>query len=223
MGKTFCMPDNAIISFANHRGNYLLAMHRLESSLQNNFNGKFIGFTGEASIGAPLHTDNPYAFKVYAFKKALELGYKKILYLDSSVYVVANVQPAFDLIERDGVLFQEAGHYIKSWVNENCLNYFGYKREDFGDAVMHGNAGLCGINFNNQKGAYFFHAWESAMLSGAFKGSWSDFRHDMTCASVIAWQMDLQKYYVSGNELLEYAAPEDPIKNNTIIFKAQGL
>jgi hypothetical protein len=215
------MPDNAIISFANHRGNYLRAMHRLETSLQNNFNGKFIGFTGEASIGAPLHTDNPYAFKVYAFKKALELGYKKILYLDSSVYAVANVQPAFDLIERDGYIMQEAGQYCRDWTNQNALDYFAITREDLGYQVMYGNAGLLGLNFDTEIANHFFQAWESAMLSGAFKGSWSDHRHDMTCGSIIANRLGMK--FQSGNEILEYAGPEDPVKNNTIIFRAQGM
>jgi len=210
-----------IISFANNRGNYYAALARLRLSLANNWSGDFIGFTDEHTIGAPPHMENPYAFKIYCFRKALEQGYRQILYVDSSVYAVRNINPIFDIIMRDGYIMQEAGQYTRTWTNQATLDYFGLQREDLGDQVMYGNAGFLGLNFDDLTAMRFFIDWEAAMLAGMFKGSWNDHRHDMACGSIIANRLGMK--FQKGDEILEYASPEDPIKNDTIIFKAQGL
>src|SRR5664279_5173232 len=101
-----------IISFANNRGNYYRALARLQQSMDRHWNGDFIGFTDELSVGAPLHLDNPYAFKIYCFREALRRGYREILYVDSSVFAVRNVSPVFEIMRKDGYIMQESGHYI---------------------------------------------------------------------------------------------------------------
>jgi hypothetical protein len=216
------MFNSIVISFFNDRGNYKAAADRLFKSL-----GEFVGpadveiFNGEASIGAPPHEENPYAFKIYCFEEALKRGYKNILYLDSSVYAIKDYTRAFDLIERDGYLMQESGHYVGQWCNDETLQYFGFTREEAMTMQMYGNAGMLGLDFSQEIARNFFHRWQHAMRAGMFKGSWSDHRHDMTCGSIIA--TGLRMKYQKGDEILQYAAPEDPVNNNTIIFKAQGI
>ena len=210
-----------IISFANNRGNYYKAIARLGASLQNNFNGTFIAYVDESSVGAPLHTENPYAFKVYCFRKALEAGYTKILYLDSSVYAIKNVQPAFDLITRDGYLMQEAGQYIERWCNDETKRYFNWPHPGEEYDVMYGNAGMLGLDFNTDIARTFFKEWDKAMQYGFFKGSWADHRHDMTCGSIIANRLGMK--FQKGDEILQYAQPTDVPHNDSIIFYAAGM
>lgn len=217
------MEGNCIISFANSRGNYVKALERLNESLRNNLNGNFIGFIGEDSIGAPAHTDNPYAFKVYAFKKAIQAGYKKILWLDSSVFAIKKVQPIFDEIEKDGFIFQKAGHKAGTWTNDFTLNYFGVTRDETMKMEMIGNAGFLGLNFDMPAPNEFFKKWEAAMNAGCFKGSWDNHRHDMSCSSIIVNQMGIISLAKHGDQWLQYAGVFDETLNNTIILKAQGL
>lgn len=212
---------NCIISFANSRGNYLKSLDRLENSLKGRFDGQFIGYRGEQSIGAPSHQDNPYAFKVYAFRAAMKAGFKKILYLDSSVYAIKDVSPVFDFIERQGYVMQEAGHYIRDWCNEETLNTMKLKREDLGDKLMYGNAGLLGLDMDNPLARVFFFHWSLWMEAGLFKGSWSNHRHDMTIGSIVANELGMK--YQKGDQILQYAGPHDPVLNDSIVFKAQGL
>lgn len=212
---------NCIISFANNRGNYYAALDRLENSLHGRFDGHFIGYRDEASIGAPPHLENPYAFKVYAFRAAFKAGFRKILYVDSCVFAVADVQPAFDLIEKDGYLMQEAGHYLRNWCNDATLQGLGLTREDLGDWLMYGNAGMLGLDFDHPTAKAFFFQWALAMEAGLFKGSWDDHRHDMTLGSIIANQLGMK--YQPGDQILQYARPDEPVQNETIIFKANGL
>lgn len=223
--------SKCVVAFANYRGNYIKGLERLKASLkQFGFDGKFLGYMGERSVGAPKHlsfptepTDNPYAFKIYAIRKALAAGYTKILYLDCSVFAVRNIQPIFDIIDRDGYAMQESGHYLDRWINDEALQYFGISREAIAGVVMYGNAGMLGLDFTRPLARDFFRKWEQAMLAGAFKGSWDNHRHDMACGSMIAWLMNMDPKYIKGDQILEYAHWDAPIKNDSIIFKAAGL
>lgn len=215
------MSDRSIISFANSRGNYLKALDRLENSLKGRFDGHFIGYREESTIGAPLHQENPYAFKIHAFRAAKRAGFNKILYVDSSVFAVMDVQPVFDIIERDGYIMQEAGHYIRDWCNDATLKALELTRADLGDQLMYGNAGMLGLDFDNPIAQSFFFQWSLAMEAGLFKGNWSDHRHDMTLGSIIANRLGMK--YQPGDQILQYAGPDQPAQNETIIFKAQGI
>lgn len=227
---------NCIVSFANSKGNYVKALSRLHESLRNNFDGDFLGFINESSIGSPLHSENPYAFKVYAIMKAIDAGYRKILYVDSSCFAVANVSPAFDEISNNGFLFQFAGHYAGEWTNDYTLSYFGVKRDDAMSMPMIGNAGMLGLNFDMEEPNEFFKRWKVAMENGCFKGRWNNndktesqderckgARHDMSSSSIILNLMGKIMIAKNGDEFLQYAGVFDKTLNDSIIFKAQGM
>lgn len=210
------------------------ALARLGESLKDNFDSDFLGYIGEASIGAPLHTENPYAFKIYAFLAAMEVGYSQILWVDSSCFAINKVQPIFDEIDKEGYIMQEAGHLAGIWTNDRTLEYFGITRDEAILMPMYGNAGFLGLNIENEIAVSFFKLWAKSMEDGQFKGGWTNenysesyderckgHRHDQSCGSIIA--NNLKMVYKSGNEWLQYAGPNDEVANDTIIFKAQGM
>lgn len=226
----------AIVSFANHHGNYTKGIARLSESLRNNFDGDFLAFIGEASCGAPDHQLNPYAFKIHAIQKAIESGYEQILWLDSSVFAVGNVDGVFDDIEANGLVFQDAGHFLGTWSSDAQLKYFGISRDDAMKMRMIGNAGFLGININDHDGYDFFQQWKSAMQNDMFKGAWNNndktesqdercqgCRHDMSCSSAIVHNMGLFHLAYKGDEVLQYAGVYDKVANETIVLKAQGI
>lgn len=211
-----------IITFCNDRGNYRAGAARLAMSLEEHWNhGSWLILNGEEQIGAPLHKENPYAFKIYAIEKALSMGYDEILYLDSSVFAVKDVEPAFDMIRNQGYLMQYSGHFVGQWCNDQTLKYYEYTRQEAMSMPMYGNAGMLGLDFKDPLVRLFFKKWKQAMLDGMFKGSWDDHRHDMTCGSIIAYRLDMK--FEPGDQILQYAAPEDAPNNDSIIFYAQGL
>lgn len=211
----------AIISFANSSGNYMKALQRLEESVSRFDINPFLGFRGESSIGSPLHSDNPYAFKIYAFKKAIELGYTKILYVDSSVVVVKELSALWQILDEDGYFIQEAGHFVGRWCNDRTLAYFSLTREDAMEMKMYGNAGILALDFEKQIAKDFFNQWERSMLDGQFKGDWSDHRHDMTCGSIIANNLNMKLQ--TGNEWVDYVDVNQIPKSDKILFHAQGM
>lgn len=202
-------------------GSYVKGQDRLRDSLQaTGYAGEFLGWTAEHQIGAPLHAENPYAFKIFGFREAERQGHRFVMWLDASVWAIKNVQPIFDHIEEHGYIMQEAGCMVGTWSNQNCLDYFGITREDAMKMVCYGNAGFLGLDLWDTSAKTFLLSWEKAMKAGAFKGSWEDHRHDLTCGSIIANKLNMT--YQKGDEWLAYASPTDEV-NDTIILKAQGL
>lgn len=221
-----------IINLAN--GRYWKGQLRLMETLNFKWGGDLLFFTDtDQLVNCPAHVDNPYAFKVFAFKEAIRRGYESIVWLDASVYCERNPIPVFEHIEKHGYIMQEAGHYVGTWTNDKALRYFDIDREEAMDMKMYGNAGFLGLNVHSKKAMSFLSMWDSSQYAGCFKGSWHNenktesedprckgHRHDMSCGSIIANLLGMQ--YVSGNEWLLYKAPEVS-SNDNVYFGAQGL
>lgn len=206
---------------------------RLMDSLINKTDADFIGFNSVEQVAAPPHSNNPYAFKIYAIQAALNRGYRQILWLDASAYAVNPVQPIFDIIERDGYFLEEAGHWAGTWANDKALNYFGIDRDEAMTIPMF-SAGWTGLNFEAEIAREFFARWKNAMLSGCFIGGWHNtektesqderckgHRHDMVCGSIIAHKLGMK--YTTGGSFFQYGKVEDALNHPQIIFKAQGI
>ena len=210
--------------------------HRAQARLRASLEGygiPYLDYNSEAQVKAPLHRDNPYAFKVYAIEQARRAGADHVLWLDSSCYAIADPAPIFDIIANKGYFMEEAGHVAGKWANDNCLQHFGITRDEAMEIPMF-SAGFTGINFNDMFAAEFFRQWKEAMLAGAFKGGWTNtnktesqdarcegHRHDMVCASIIAHKLGMT--YEPGGTYFQYAAPSDPVRAESIIFKLQGI
>lgn len=211
----------AIVNLATSQ--YAYGQRRLVESLRGKYDGAVYVYQSENEVGAPPHSENPYAFKVYAFDEMLKLGHTKVLWLDASVYAVKKVQPIFDWIDNYGVFMETAGHWTGTWVNQNCLDYFRIGRDHAMQMPMF-SAGFLGINFENPIGMYFFSLWKQSMLHGAFKGSWDDHRHDMTCGSIIANNLQLQQYYSpAGNYFAYIGQGYSKPKDSAIFYLESGL
>lgn len=210
-----------IVSLATKNSSYVDSLARLSNSLRDNASGiDFLGFIHEASVGAPLHTENNYAFKVYAIQKAIDAGYTQILWLDVSVYAVAPVQPIFDMIERDGYWFEGAGCWLGDWMTSEALDYFGFTRKEVKSIPMI-QSGFMGFNMLDDKDTELFFQLKTACKDGMFNGSWIDYRHDQSCISAILYKEGV--LFSHEPEYVQYAGIYDKILNDKIIFKCQGL
>jgi hypothetical protein len=218
-------------------GGYIRGANRLRDTLSKfGYDGDLLFFDDESQINSPKHIDNPYAFKTFAFNHVLNLGYKKIIWLDSSVYAIKPLDSMWKKFEEYGFLMQYAGHECGTWANDNCLNYFGINRDESMKMPMYGNAGFLALDFELDVCNRFLSEWHQSALDGVFKGKWDNkektesqdercmgHRHDMVCGSIIANKLGMNNLYLSAQEVLQYAAPEDEPLNDTIILKAQGI
>jgi hypothetical protein len=198
--------------------NYGMLQRRLRQSLNGH---RTIMFSSYGQIGGPTHEQSPYEFKIHAIEKAF-LHDDIVLWCDSSLWLVGNINSITDLIKQDGYFMEEAGHYVGSWTNEFTKDYF--KMTDEESAVPGGiimfTAGCLGLNRQSHVAMEFFRQWKEAALAGCFRGHWHDHRHDMTCASIIAQR--LQMKFQRGGKHLAYVGPDYPKAEPSVVFKLKG-
>ena len=204
------MKDKVVISFADEAGSYKKAMKRLETSLQQvGYDGDFRGFTSYEQIGSPPHKGSddavPYAFKAYAFKKAIEEGYRRILWCDSPVYATKSIDPIFSHIASHGYLFLDnIGYSIGDYTSDACLKKFNMTRErSFKEKMI--MACLMGVDVCDKLSVEFLLKYIKAADDGvSYHGAWTNHnqevsmdmrvkgtRHDQSVASIIIAQMGL--------------------------------
>jgi hypothetical protein len=203
-------------------GYYLKGQERLKQSVQR-YSPKIpvMSWQNEFQInGCPKHSVNPYAFKPYAFIQAMSKDYDVVFWMDASCYLIKDIQPILDIVERDGYFMHEAGHWAGTWSNDNSLSYFGLTREEAMKIPMF-TAGCFGLNLKSEIGLKFLSQWLDAANAGVFKGSHTDHRHDMTCGSIIANRLEMKFQF--GQDYLQYGAPETPVNNETVTIKLQGI
>lgn len=222
-----------IINLAS--GYYVKGQKRLKDTcIKHGYTGDFMLWQNESQINAPLHSVNPYAFKLHAFAKAHEKGYQQILWLDASVYAERNPDLAFEIISNEKRLAQEAGHMLGRWTNDKGLAYLGLTRDEAFKIPMIGDAGILGLDVSDTDNVTFLMKWWDSMKSGMFKGKWtnennsesqdtrcSGHRHDM-CFSSAFWH-ELGFKFKTGGDILEYKGIDEKPKNNSIIFGAKGM
>jgi len=209
---------DCIINFAS--GRFVKGQDRLRDSLTKvGWDGDLLTWTEEHQIGAPLHKDNPYAFKIYAFDEALRLGYRRILWVDASIWAIKPITPIWEGLNDHGYVKQYAGHLCGWWCNDRSLEYMGVTRDEAMKMEMYGNGGFLALDFSVPIAIEFFKMWKDAMLAGMFKGEWNNttktesqderckgHRHDMALGSLVANQLEMYAYpehtlmaYTGGN------------------------
>lgn len=201
---------------------YEKGQKRLRERIQHLFDGFLITGFGEKMVDAPLHSENPYAFKIYAIEKARNLGYNQIFWLDASVYPVKDITPVFDWLTEKGIFLEEAGHYCGSWAPQYVLDYFQITKDEAMKMPMF-SAGFCGFDFRNPISVEFFAEWKEAMLNGMFKGTWEESRHDMTAGSIIANKRGLLPLYSSGGQFFAYIGKDFGEPKDSVCFHLSGM
>lgn len=220
------MSRKAIVNLVSPIERYIYGQQRLANSFHD-----VVGWHGvidlnlimdETTIGSPRHTDNPYAFKIYAIQKMRLLGYDQVFWADASVVFVKHPKPLFDWISDKGFFFEHAGHMVGNWCKDETLEYFGITREEAMSMPMF-SAGLTGLDFKNPIAVEFFNQWERSMIDGQFKGGWDIHRHDMTCGSIIANKMGLLKDFSDAGNLFAYVGGGYSAPKETVIGHLIGI
>jgi len=205
-----------VVNFATNQ--YLQGQKRLANSIQ----GKKLMFSNYKEIGSPTHSESPYQFKIHAIEKAFELD-DIVLWCDASMWRVGDISIIENLIKEDGYFMSEAGHWVGSWTNAFTRDYFNLTQEEAkvpGGMFMF-SAGLTGLNKNSPLAMEFFNQWKLSALSGCFKGDYSNHRHDMTCASIIAQRLGMK--YQRGGQHMSYIGPGYSAPESESVFWLQGL
>lgn len=210
-----------LISYAkNGREAYEKALDRNKFEAQKHFDGDFIYLKDELPKGCPPHQVVPYAFKPYLFKQAYDLGYRQILWLDSTIVMVRNPESIFHYASKKGVVaFHNLGHNLPEWISDKAIKNTGIDIWQEPTQIM---ACVVGFDLNHTEGKEVFDEWLALSQDGeSFQnnpGSWPTFkahRHDQACLSAILWKREI-KLLPYGN--LVYTEHEKGYEGRTIYF-----
>jgi ribosomal protein S8 len=127
---------NCILIYASFNDRYPLGVWRLVEALKNSdYAGHVIFRIGgwpNIAQGDLKLAHVPFAFKPCFFKEAEQLGYQRILWLDSSVLPAPGLSLNWilDAVHSMGVWIQANDHTIEKYMNEDSAQAFGITMSD---------------------------------------------------------------------------------------------
>lgn len=203
-----------IVSFSsNGRDNYNKSILRLIDSCKQYWPGDLLIYSPDHELwmyrDTPIvhswpdpefmhsytHQEMPYQFKTALIQKALELGYKRIIWLDSSMQLTRDITPLLDESKTGIVTFHNLGHPTYKYLSDNAENLLREKgyladwtplnqiEQIWGGAFM--------LDFNKQNVVDFFEVLKEFSVNGSFKNAGSSragfvaHRHDQSVMSVL--------------------------------------
>jgi hypothetical protein len=163
----------------------------------------FIKYT-EYPKNCPIHQEIPFAFKFFCIQECIDMGYKNILWLDSSVIIKNTLSDVFDKIEKNGYFFIKNWHSIGSYCHDKALETLKITREQsfMIPCIQGGNFGL---NFEKQSSIQFIERMFQYINDGiTFPGPYSNkerlasnddrvlgHRHDQIAMSIEALRLNM--------------------------------
>ena len=216
-------------------GWYPRGVDRLSQSLiEHKWKGASIFFRS-LPVGCPPHEQDPYAFKIHAINQAIQKGYKKILWLDASVWAIQDPEPFFRYIRKHGYYFFKTGYNCAQSCNDKILEYVG-KTRDEAEQMTEAATGCIGLDLDKKISKAFFRNWIQFMKDGAFHGSrlhdnqskdprFLFHRQDQSAASLIINHLGMKINdpgdWVAYTAHKQYYGTE--VNKSTLTFLIQGM
>lgn len=170
-----------------------------------------------------------YNIKADALTAAIDLGYERILWLDSSVWAIKPIEPIFDYIDENGWYFYSNGFNLAQWSDDNALEYFGFTR-DQAEKLPDISSSMFGLHMGNPKAQEFAKQW----ILSARRGMWATSRfgggsddprfeadrQDQSCASLIIHKLGM---HMVGRNCFSAIAEDNGLYPESVSLVMRGL
>lgn len=157
----------------------------------------------------------PYAFKPCFFKEAQRLGYKRALWLDTSITPVASLNQIFEEISSKGYFTLGNGQMVAPSMNSQAAAALQTTLTEC-EKIPSCSAGLFGVDFSNETAAHVMDRWyQAARDPDAFFSA----RSDQNALSIILYQEGCQKWPPTS-ALVE---AHQPLSENTLFIIDRGF
>jgi hypothetical protein len=199
-------PKQSNVCFVNFsNGGYLSGQQDLVSSIKKYSQYDILTFRKFEEIGSPTHTDSPYEFKLYSIKKAKELGYDIVIWVDASMRLIRPIDSLILKVKEHGIYIQQDGWVVGQWANDKALEYFGVSRDE-AMKMLNTSAGIMILDFTSEISSIFLDELFKCASAGLFRGQWNNknktesqderclgHRHDQSCVELVANKLGIQK------------------------------
>ncbi|MBX3718988.1 MAG: glycosyltransferase family 2 protein [Parachlamydiales bacterium] len=171
--------ENCILLFSTYNRNYPRGVRRqLNCIINSEFKGDVLyqigGWPDEEGRGLVL-SHVPYAFKVCFIRQAQRLGYKRILWMDSSIVPIANLNEIFGMIQKKGYLIMGNEPFIVGpYTNPQAAAFFGLTHAET-HQIPSISAAVFGLDLTQKVGRDLLDHWyRAAQDPDAFFSSRAD-------------------------------------------------
>jgi len=135
------------------------------------------------------HHNMPYQFKPFMVAEALELGYRKIIWCDSTIRVHQNPNPLWALAAEHGIVaWDNEGHPLEKYIPDHQLDYLGI---DSAKGMYQIMACCIVFDFDHPKTMPIFEKWIQGAKENCFHHNESknphyvSSRHDQALLSAL--------------------------------------
>lgn len=186
--------ENCVIAYATLNRNYPGGLKRLVDHIsQSDFRGDVLFRVGgwpNVEEGDLTLAHVPYAFKACFFREAKRLGYKRVLWLDTSIVPIVSLNRIFNEIEKKGYFLMGNQCMIAPYFNELAAKALGVTMEE-AEQIPSCSSGLFGLDFSNEKALQALQGWyEAAKDPHAYYSA----RSDQNALSVILYKLGMRDW-----------------------------
>ena len=114
-----------------------------------------------------------YGFKPHAIQKAIDAGYKKVIWFDPSVLPAVSPQILFDSLDEHPMIVRAGEHPLKKMCSVVAQRWMDISDKEM-ESLKHIGGTIYGFNFSNAKSAQVFKLWIKLEEIGLF-GTQDDF------------------------------------------------
>jgi hypothetical protein len=207
--------ENCIVCYSTFNKNYPRGLKRLvELVTKSDFKGHImyqIGGWPNVEEGSFVLAHLPYAFKVCILKEAKRLGFKRALWLDTSIVPVVSLNEIFNIIEEKGYFVMGNAHMVGPYMHAEAANAFGLTLETTYQ-IPSCSAGITGFDFTNDIALQIVNAlYQAAHNPVAFFSS----RPEQNALSIIFWSFGLSKDLIDFKRCAQFRHEIGP---QTLLF-----
>lgn len=147
------------------------------------------GYPKPGQLHSFTHAEMPYQFKIALIQEAIERGYQRVVWLDSSMIIQKDLTPLFD--EKTGItVFHNLGHPLKNYISDHACKLLKLK-EDKLETIEQIWGGALFFDFTKHTARKVFQKIKEFSVNGSFKDGTSTrpgfvaHRHDQAVMSVL--------------------------------------
>lgn len=160
------MKDVVFVSVCFGDIEYYNQMDRLKKSILDFYpDANFMFFRGHLPPGSKTFYESLYGFKPHAIKAALDVGFKKVLWLDPAMIMVDKIE---DILKFEMMAVMD-DNVLYNVVSDRCYKYF---RETKQNVYEHGwhlvGGSIYWFDFTKESANNIFTTWLEAEKAGMF-------------------------------------------------------
>lgn len=195
--------DVCVVTYGSLNSGYHESIKKIEDHLRRiGFKGHFIYRIGgwpNMEWGSLKHIHVPYSFKLCMMKEAMNLGYQKIIWIDSAVKPLSKFNNIVRILDQDGYLLMDHGVSIAQHVTVPVKDVFHLTAEDFFN-IHEVQASMFGLNTKSEKAMRFFNeAFHQLDQLGGYLSP----RPEQVAFGVIAYKQNLPLNYLCSRIFTE--------------------